>query len=189
MLTTETVAVQLAGLATLFGRRIGPERIAAYHRVLERRMNDEEFVGACSWLAENGEAKIPTPQELLKLGKQSLRDRHERGTPVVRIAEDFDLTLTEIFGTLEQGKTVYLGDYDGFSDRIERLEYEDAASQTERQPGEHPIAYARRIAMKADAAMSRIRAMQADQEQAEAAQQAAIQDARAGGRTAGPGKA
>lgn len=188
-LTTETVAVQLAGLATLFGRRIGPERMAAYHRVLERRMTDEEFIGACSWLAENGEAKIPTPQELLKLGKQSLRDRHEKGTPVLRLGDDFDIPLAEVFSTMEQGKTLYLGDHDGFASRIERLEYEDAASQLEREPGEHPVAYARRIALLADAGMSRIRAAAAAQEAEAASQQAALEDAREGGRTDAPGKA
>ena len=92
MIDITVVGEQLHGLGSVFRRKINADMVTTYHNVLERRLDEEQFIAACMSIMEH-ETTFPAPSQILRYGTSWSRHRSELGEPYVegvRLSEYLD---------------------------------------------------------------------------------------------------
>ena len=150
----ETVSVQLHGLAAVFRRKVTTDMISTYHKILARHVDDASFVWACEYVLEH-EALFPPPSLLLRLSRETLRNRNQIGEAFIRGVKP-DVSLREYLDGIE-GRGLMPARDDNFADVTERLVYEEAVETHPRKPGEDLLAYVQRLSARATEHLAKLR--------------------------------
>ncbi len=119
MIDIAVVGEQLHGLGSVFRRKINADMVTTYHTVLDRKLDETQFIDACMSILEH-ETSFPSPAHILRYGSSWSRHRSEVGEPYIegmRLESYCDKIQSD--GDLPESRAQ-------FKDVVERLEYEDA---------------------------------------------------------------
>jgi len=150
----ETVSVQLHGLAAVFRRKVTTDMISTYHKILAKHVDDASFVRACEYVLEH-EALFPPPSLLLRLSRETLRNRGQIGEPFIRGLKP-EMSLRDYLDAVESRGSLPARD-DAFVDTTERLVYEETVETHPQKPSESDQTYIQRLSSVAVNHLARLR--------------------------------
>jgi hypothetical protein len=153
-LLIETVSTQLQGLASVFRRKITTDMTLTYHKILAKHVDDESFIRACEYVLEH-EALFPPPSLLLRLSRETSRNRGQIGEPFIRGVKP-EMSLREYLEAVEGRGSLPARD-DAFVDVLERLVYEETVETHPRKDDESSETYIGRLSAVAVNHLARLR--------------------------------